>query len=242
MKQISSNNFGLLIAYLVPGLICLWGLSFHSATVASWLGGAAAGPTVGGFLYLTLGSVAAGLFVSTVRWLVLDRLHHATGVPRRAWDYARLPEHLPAVEFLIANQYRYYQFYGNTFTAIGLSYAGVAISEGWPPAELSAAVGLAELVLFLGSRDTLKNYYLRVGAFLAGAEHSAAEREMARVEWQKRPNENPEKNLAEPLYTPQPVRYKGIALLGYNLFSRRKETRVRPARAGTDNPKLTRER
>jgi len=36
----------------------------------------------------TLASVAAGLSVSAVRWLVLDTVHHRTGVRQPSWDFS----------------------------------------------------------------------------------------------------------------------------------------------------------
>jgi hypothetical protein len=39
MTEMSQKNFGLLIAYLLPGFVVLWGISFFSPTVQSWLTG-----------------------------------------------------------------------------------------------------------------------------------------------------------------------------------------------------------
>ena len=64
MKEVSPGNFGLLIAFLLPGFIVLWGLSYFSATVRLWLAGSGQSPTVGGFMFVTLASVAAGVTVS----------------------------------------------------------------------------------------------------------------------------------------------------------------------------------
>ena len=61
MTEVSATNFGLLIAYRVPGFTALWGTSYFSETVRHWLSGSGATtPTVGGFMYITLASVAAG--------------------------------------------------------------------------------------------------------------------------------------------------------------------------------------
>ena len=40
MREITSDNFGLLIAYLVPGFTVLLGVSYFSETAAAWLRGA----------------------------------------------------------------------------------------------------------------------------------------------------------------------------------------------------------
>ena len=64
----SVANFGVLIAYILPGLLVLWGLSELSPAFRGWL--AAAAPdtaTIGGFLYITIAAIGAGLTASTVR-------------------------------------------------------------------------------------------------------------------------------------------------------------------------------
>lgn len=65
MNDVTAKNFGLAIAYLIPGFVALGGVAAVSDVVRVWLGGSAgSGPTVGGFLYVTLGSVATGMTVS----------------------------------------------------------------------------------------------------------------------------------------------------------------------------------
>jgi len=109
VNDVTAGNFGLLVAYLLPGFVSLLGLAAYSETVRTWLtAGAATGPTVGGFLYLTLASITTGLLVSTVRWALLDSLHHATGVRRPEWDFGNLSKRLPAFELLVESHYRYY--------------------------------------------------------------------------------------------------------------------------------------
>jgi len=63
-------------------------------------------------------SLNDGLTVSTVRWMLIDTLHHLTGVPRPRWDFSLLQRHIDAYEALTENQYRYYQFYANMLTAL----------------------------------------------------------------------------------------------------------------------------
>lgn len=170
MKDVTNANFGLLIAYLLPGFVTLWGISSYSATVRSWLNGPSEGsPTVGGFLYVTLAAVAAGLFVSTIRWVVVDTLHHRTGISEAQWDFTALNKSLPAFELVIANHYRYYQFAANMLVATGFAF----ISSAWahPPHGGRAVVyvGLfvfVESVLWIGSRDSLQKYYARAEAVM----------------------------------------------------------------------------
>lgn len=170
MGELSQRNFGRLIAYLVPGYIALWGVGALVPGIEPWLlGSVEAGPTIGGFLYLTVGCVAAGMFASAVRWAVVDTVHHATGLERPAWNDALLHERLRAYEWLIENHYRHYQFYGNTLFAVAFTYVCWRVSlpdasagVGW----LDGAVLALSIVLAAGSRTTLARYYRRTESVL----------------------------------------------------------------------------
>lgn len=165
MRDVTNQNFGLLIAYVLPGVTALWGASYFSPTIRVWLGSAPAdAPTVGGFLYLTVAAIAAGLVASTVRWAVIDTLHHLTGIPRPKWDFGRLQRNISAFNLIVEHQYRYYQAYGNTlvslvflFAARRSTFGSTVVPWGWTDAALLALVS----IFFLGSRDTLRRYVER---------------------------------------------------------------------------------
>ena len=168
MKELTASNFGLLVAYLLPGFVGVLGIAVYSETIRTWLAsGNGSGPTVGGFLYLTLASLTAGLVISTIRWAVVDQVHHATGVHPPAWDFRRLQERLGAFELLVESHYRYYQFYANMFVAVAIAYVVWRIQEGRRSVEFDLGVLVLECVLFLGSRDTLSKYYRRVGQLMS---------------------------------------------------------------------------
>jgi hypothetical protein len=91
VRDVSPFNFGLLVAYLVPGFVILWGLSFHFATIAAWLvGPAQAALTVGGLFYATIASVACGMIANVFRWAIIDTIHHHTGVRLPRWNFCVL--------------------------------------------------------------------------------------------------------------------------------------------------------
>lgn len=174
MKDVTETNFGLLIAYLIPGFTVLIGVSFFSPVVASWLGTSTdTAPTLGGFLYITIASVAAGLTVSTVRWLLLDTIHHATGIRRPAWDFSQFHTKLSGYDRLNEIHYRYYQFYANT--AVALPFVAVARTLAESRLSLWSFGGfmLIEVLFWLGSRDTLRKYYAR-GSMLLGTPSGGA--------------------------------------------------------------------
>ncbi len=166
MRDVTTRNFGLLIAYVLPGFTALWGLSYFSPTIQGWLGAASLdSPTVGGFLYVTLGSVGAGMTVSTIRWLVIDPIHHRTGIRQPDWDFSRLRDTVAAFDALIEIHYRFFQFYANTSISLVITFMLRWLAIGFRPLELLLVLATCGL-FFLGSRDTLRKYYERVGGLL----------------------------------------------------------------------------
>jgi hypothetical protein len=178
LREVTGQNFGFLIAYVLPGFVTLWGISHFSPTVAGWLlappGATSSAASVGGFLYVTLASVGAGLTASTIRWALIDRLHHLTGIRRPSWDDSKLQERLGAFEALVENHYRYYQFYGNMLVAMLLLVgARMAVSGRGPtnPDLIDCGILVLAVLYWAGSRNTLRRYYTRA-AFLLGTTES----------------------------------------------------------------------
>lgn len=166
LKDVTNANFGLLIAYVLPGFTTLCGISYFSPTAAAWLGTATAQePSVGGFLYVTVASVCVGLTVSTVRWAIIDFIHHHTGIRRPDWNFSQLGERIRAFDVLIEIHYRYFQFYANSLIALS-SYAVLRwVATGFQWIESFGVLCLLTL-FFAASRDTLRKYYARVEGLL----------------------------------------------------------------------------
>ncbi len=164
MQAVNNDNFGPLVAYLVPGGTVLLGFSRFSPTLQTWFtppSGAA--PSIGGFLYLTVASIAAGMVVSAVRWACVDTVHAKTGLPPAKLDFSRLNENVAAFELLISIHYRHYLYYSNMFIAVAAAYLCYRVdlpnpmSLGWT----DLGFVLLETVFFATSRDTLRKYYQR---------------------------------------------------------------------------------
>jgi hypothetical protein len=168
-KENSLNDFGLLIAFVLPGFTVLWGTAFVSGAFEPWLDIQAATPTVGGFLFATLASVAAGLAVSTIRWLTVDRLHHLTGVRRPARDFSQLSANVDAFGVLVEGHYKYYLHAANMFVAVAFVFGARQLAHSTVGPHFDwidiALIGLM-LLYFLGSRDSLKQYYAKTEALL----------------------------------------------------------------------------
>ena len=167
MGELSARNFGLLIAYVLPGFVALWGLSYTSETVHAWLVGAGtAGPSVSGFLYVLLGSVGCGMTASAVRWALIDTAHHATGVRRPRLDFSNLPTRLEAFERVSEYHYQYYQFYSNTLIALLFAYPlwrRLGSGGSWLT---DLGFVLLEAVFAAASRDALRHFYRRASQLL----------------------------------------------------------------------------
>lgn len=163
-QSVSESNFGLFISYLLPGYTALRGLPLFAAEGTIW-NGAAPGTdaTVTDFISGGFEAIFAGLTVSLIRWLILDTLHHRTGIAPPKWDFAALERSTAAFELLIQSHYRYYKFYANMVVALFWSYATVHPMSGWNALGYFLLTGL----FFYGSRDALKKYYERAGRLLA---------------------------------------------------------------------------
>lgn len=165
MDEFSHRNFGLTIAYILPGFVTLWSASYFCDSLGQWLATAPqSAPSIGSFLYGLLGSLGAGLIVSAVRWAIIDSVNHWTGLPRPKFDFSQLQENLQAFDNAVEYHYRYYQFYSNM--AVALAGAVVAHwlalpSDGVHVPRIAAFCCL-EAVLLFGARDALRKYYERL--------------------------------------------------------------------------------
>lgn len=168
VQNTSLRGFGLLIAYVLPGFTVLLGLATLSETLRLWLVGPESSTlAVGGVLYVTAASILVGMVLNALRWVILDMLHHATGLVRPAWNDALLTDRLSAFERLVEDHYRHYQFYGNTAIAAVFAFAAWAASDApWPSPWPELALVALEFTLVAASRDALRRYYRRTGALL----------------------------------------------------------------------------
>jgi hypothetical protein len=169
MKDISPGSFGVLIAFVLPGFGVLWGVSYFSPTVHLWLSGEGATPTIGGFMFGTLASVAAGVTVSTVRWLVIDKIHHWTGIRQPPWDFSRLGGNVNAYNVLNDIHYKFYLFHANGLIALIFVYMARRTHLGVFTAPLGwfdLGFAFLSVVLFVGSRDTLRKFHTRISQLL----------------------------------------------------------------------------
>jgi hypothetical protein len=158
------------LAVAVPGFIALGGMAMLVPAVRQWLqplayqGVSGIAPPI----YAVLAATAIGMILSCFRWLIVDQLHHWTGVPHPLWDIDRLHERLDGFNQLVEYHFRYHQFYANTLLAILVTYLPnrfLATSSLLGPGTDLAIVILCA-GLFAGSRDALTKYYVRTSRLI----------------------------------------------------------------------------
>src|SRR6267142_901717 len=149
-----------IIAFVLPGLTALYGLSFHMPVVRVWFGTAAdKDTTVGGFFFVVLASLAVGLVVSGIRWMLVD-----WWMPQRpSFDYRKRSDEKveAALADIRAQHYAYFQFYSNMACALVVAFVGWQTSNR-PPwmTFVEAFVGVAALcvIMLVVARDCLNKY------------------------------------------------------------------------------------
>lgn len=175
MQSVTNDTFGPLVAYLIPGATALLGLSPFLPPVQVWFAGTpGSAPTIGGFLYLTVASLALGMILNAVRWVVLDSLHARTGLPSPPADFSRLGANVEAMRLLIEIHYKHYQFHANMFIATGVAWCAYRTAAGWttPTGPIDLAALVLAPIFFATSRDTLRKYHERTNQLLAGVTSS----------------------------------------------------------------------
>jgi hypothetical protein len=168
------KHFGLTIAFLAPGLLGVYALSFFAPPVADWLGLATRQDVnLGGFLFALIAATGMGVFISGLRWLAIE-----WAMPKcPKVDYKALsdPNVERVVEFARIHHYQFYQFYSNTLCALVLVF-GAWWWTANPRPELWPAVGARFLlllatcgVLFASARDCLIKHDEKVGPSLSAS-------------------------------------------------------------------------
>lgn len=176
MKDISNSNFGLLIAYALPGFVVIWGLSGLWPVSPVCLGDVSACstlPSLVGFFNTAVGAITAGMVVSAIRFVLIDTAHHLTGLQRPALDGATLQQNIGAVNLVVDNHYRYYQFHANLLIAGSIAYAAHLYQSGsFHGLTASLAVFLG-VILWLTTRDNLRKYYRNLATFNTNQQENA---------------------------------------------------------------------
>jgi hypothetical protein len=180
VEEALHRSFGYVIAYILPGLVALGAIGMIRPEWALLAGVTDSSQiTLSAWICLLLASLGAGLMVSAARWLLIDTLHHRTGLAAPPLDFGQLPQRLEAFLVAVEHHYRYYQFHANLFVSLLLVMAAhltrPAVPWSW---KVYTALGALELLLLITSRDCLRRYYSRLGQLLApvkSGQHTASD-------------------------------------------------------------------
>jgi len=127
IKDVTSTTFGLIIAYLLPGIAGLYAMSFWSVRIETWFGRVLDGDaSFGLILFMILGATVVGLQLSVVRSLVFECVlcrdcHFDSAALTGISDAGKFA----AYRMLIDEQLRYHQFWG------AMSVAQPVLFYGW---------------------------------------------------------------------------------------------------------------
>jgi len=162
MKDISNSNFGLLIAYALPGFVVIWGISGVWPVSPGCFGSAAscsAVPSLIGFLNSTVAAIAAGMAVSAVRFMVIDTVHHLTNLKRPSIQGADLHQNFEAVSLAVEHHYRHYQFHANMLIAGLIAYGAYLHHHAFTFGLIEVLILILAATFWITGRDNLRKYY-----------------------------------------------------------------------------------
>jgi hypothetical protein len=126
-KDITPTAFGLIVAYLLPGLFALVTLALFFDPLADLLRSfSTAESTAGLFLLVVLLSLLLGMQLSACRWLVFEvwfLRNHA--IPHDLYAALRNPEVSASFRVAIDELNRYHQFYGAQAVVMPFFFLGL---------------------------------------------------------------------------------------------------------------------
>lgn len=132
-----TKSFGLIIAFIVPGMVGLYAATFPVPELREWFGIASSQPpTVSGFLFVNVAAAGAGVFLSGFRWQIIECWLWGEKNPGDEVSVAERHRSEPAYQNLVAQLYDFYLFYANTLVALVALYLAWAITE-WTTVGLS---------------------------------------------------------------------------------------------------------
>ncbi len=172
VKDVTTTSFGLLIAYLVPGLVGLYAARFWLDGVDSLfttLGTKDA--TFGLFLLVILAGLAIGMVVTPIKALVYES-SRPKALSSNAVSALNKPDKHEAFRTVIDEQYRYHQCWGNLSLVLIPFFVGWFRVEWSALSDLGAVAGIAlagfvELVVIAAAWESFTRYIDRAEAVAA---------------------------------------------------------------------------
>lgn len=163
------RGFSVALAFLLPGLITLFGLATVNPTVQTWFQGAQNGPTLVGFLFVLAAALALNLVITALRWFVFEQLPGPwlgcpwVKPPAASINLAERRLHDAVYVDLRHQFYYHYLAYANTAVAIPLAVMawkfGSAPEPAWSTFLLVVAyASVATLVLGAAGCNAVRRF------------------------------------------------------------------------------------
>jgi len=174
MKDVTSTSFGLLIAFLLPGLAALYAFSLWPGPIQSQFQVfLTAESNVGLFLLVILAAITVGLQVAAVRWVVFEllfcRMHRLS---KAAFSSLGDPGKLAAFRAATDEHYRYHQFWGGMTIVLPILYFGLRVpssNSSWAKSYWTAVVFvILEVITFAAAIEAYSRYASRANKILIG--------------------------------------------------------------------------
>lgn len=153
-------NFGLVIAFIVPGFLGLYAASEYSDVIQKLLGGSDYIPTIGAVVPLLLLAIASGILLNALAWALIRPIIELTGVKRPEIRYGKMKKEA------IESSYRYYQSYVHLFLVLLIIGIQSLVSYNLPSLPYIALFISVLAVLFIAARDSLSRSYQRMSDIL----------------------------------------------------------------------------
>jgi hypothetical protein len=188
MEGITSTTFGYIIAFFLPGFVCLQSLSYASETIRNILDTIKGkDPSLGIVFYALIAALICGLILSAFRSVILEWVYckwkwegkikgkrvlfKIKPVDRSPVVYAKLldDKKLALYQASVDNNYRYYQFYGNLCISLSLLLfcryviAEISITDTKGHFLIFSANVLIIVFLFFAAKNSLRGVYKAIG-------------------------------------------------------------------------------
>jgi len=175
MKELTSTSFGYLIAFLLPGMLGLYALSYWFPPTGALLQPILkADATVGPSVVFLLIAAGMGLCLSAARFFVLEKGVYKGTCLSDELHKGLAPDKLALLNAYADQHYRYHQFYGGCFLAVLILCVGWWRGQwpfddhpfSWHTALIIAGFGVFELLLERSSHDAFTKYVKKCNALV----------------------------------------------------------------------------
>lgn len=175
VKELNATSFGWIIAYVLPGLLGLYSMSFCMDLVRDQLKAfSTADSTIGLFFLALLTSLLIGLELTAVRWVVFECwLCKGTRLQPEEFAKLQIPDKIAAFRTIADEHYKYHQFWGSMAIVIPFFLLGLAKSQEMAFCSLNGVLGLIlglliETITIMAAMDSYKKYVDRSRSVLSG--------------------------------------------------------------------------